>query len=727
VQRFGIQQERYDEFEYLCYLNIDDIFVQDYVNYHLHDIDPLFSGRLSSHLKFWSELSTPEWLQSFIETGVTVPFISLPPIIRKRNNRSVLQPDNADWVKGTIAEYLRFDFIEMVSEPPHCVLPLQVKETTSKKSLIFDMTAVNDYVQTAKFKLEGWETMFLYAMDADFGIKFDLKKFYHEIPLNPAFRKYFGFAYDIYGNGKLQYYVWKTLPYGYSRAPYIARQLIKPLIAKWRTIGANCVVFYDDGMCVAKDPVLLRRISLQMHCDIIRAGLVPGNKKCIWTPVKIIDWNGLRFDFHRKGIAVLPMRILKIHDNLNELLHNWPNVTFRDVSRCVGRIISMSPVFQGESTIFTKMLQTFVNIRHYKNLPWDAIICADYPPLFDDAKFELNYWQIRIETSNFRAFVQKLPEFLAWTDASDMAVAGLILHKSQIAAGHTLTIDSRLTYLVDNITRWQSVLDSSRFLPVLIGHDAQKREAHIMQRQLWPHEMKFDSNERELIAILHLVKNVPKMMTNTVITLHTDSHNAAIIISNGSNKPRLNAYARKIFTLCSELNITLNVVWIPRDLNKTADFLSRIPDLDNYSITNSGFDKICNDLGDWPDVDLFADAENAKTANYFSLFYEKMALGVNAYNYSWDMFHLCWLFPPVKQIARAFNYLLQCKGRAIFIIPQWKFMPFYVLFTRPSVQKYIKCKFVYDGGAILKAGRDLTSYFGPQFNGNLEVYLMDCM
>ena len=33
-------------------------------------------------------------------------------------------------------------------------MPLQVKETADKKSLIFDMSALNAFVQTGKFKLE---------------------------------------------------------------------------------------------------------------------------------------------------------------------------------------------------------------------------------------------------------------------------------------------------------------------------------------------------------------------------------------------------------------------------------------------------------------------------------------------------------------------------------------------------------------------------------------------
>jgi Reverse transcriptase (RNA-dependent DNA polymerase) len=346
-------------------------------------------------------------LLDFIRNGVQVPFKSPPPHIDKRNNKSVHIPENVSWVQETLTEYITYGFVERVQYKPQCVMPLQIKDTATTRSLIFDMTELNEFVQKAKFRLEGWETMYRYAVDANYAIKFDLKKFYHEIALHRDYVTYFGFEYDLDGTGDKQYFVWKTLPYGYSRAPYIARQLLKPLIAKWRLLGALCVIFYDDGMCVANCPYYLRKMSLQIQCDLLRAGLVPGYKKCEWFPVQIIDWNGLRFDFLARGISVLPLRILKIHDNLNEMIEHWPNVTYRDVSRCVGRIISLSPVYQGEVNIFTKMLQNFVNIRHYKNHMWDSVIAADFLPLFAEALFELRYRQRCLDKNNFRPFLDE--------------------------------------------------------------------------------------------------------------------------------------------------------------------------------------------------------------------------------------------------------------------------------------------------------------------------------
>jgi hypothetical protein len=51
------------------------------------------------------------------------------------------------WVRETLAEYIRYGFIEKVDTIPYCVMPLQVKTTSDKTALIYDMSVLNDYVE----------------------------------------------------------------------------------------------------------------------------------------------------------------------------------------------------------------------------------------------------------------------------------------------------------------------------------------------------------------------------------------------------------------------------------------------------------------------------------------------------------------------------------------------------------------------------------------------------
>jgi hypothetical protein len=197
-------------------------------------------------------LNTPDWLLDYIENGIKIPFEIEPPRMLFKNNSTVLDPQKIPEVRLILTEYLQCGFIEIVNYVPYCVLPLQLKESSDKIALIYDMSKLNDYVEKCKFKLESWPEMYDYATCSNYAVKFDLKKYYYQIDIHPDYVTYFGFCFE-YEEGKKSFFVWRTMPYGYTRAPYIARQLMKPLISIWRRLGAYTVVFYDDRMVVSDE------------------------------------------------------------------------------------------------------------------------------------------------------------------------------------------------------------------------------------------------------------------------------------------------------------------------------------------------------------------------------------------------------------------------------------------------------------------------------------------
>jgi Reverse transcriptase (RNA-dependent DNA polymerase) len=222
---------------------------------------------------------------------------------------------------------------------PHCVMPLQLKDNGSKKSLIYDMTQLNEYVQKGSFKLESWPEMFDYCTaGAEYVVKFDLKKFYHQIKLHLDETMYYGFTYKMKDTSKTSYFIWKTLPYGYTRAPYIAHSLMKPLIAMWCRLGGKVIVFYDDGMAVSNNRLELHKLAVQMQIDLLNAGLVPGVEKCTWVLARYIECNGLAFDFANKQLRILPKRIDKCMSLITDTITVFPNFSYRHVSRVVGSI-----------------------------------------------------------------------------------------------------------------------------------------------------------------------------------------------------------------------------------------------------------------------------------------------------------------------------------------------------------------------------------------------------
>lgn len=69
VRKFGLDESRYDDFSYLCYLDIENVYVQNYVEFQLGKADPVIKGRISAYEKLWKELGTPEWLLELLTSG----------------------------------------------------------------------------------------------------------------------------------------------------------------------------------------------------------------------------------------------------------------------------------------------------------------------------------------------------------------------------------------------------------------------------------------------------------------------------------------------------------------------------------------------------------------------------------------------------------------------------------------------------------------------------------
>jgi len=654
VAKFGIQEDRYEEFAYLQYLDVNDPFVENYVGFHMGTVEPIIKHRIRNHAQFWDEITSLPWLLEVIKSGIAIPFEKDPPRIMLANNKTAVQGDAVQWVRNTLIEYMRYGFVHKVDTVPYCVMPLQVKDTGGKMALIYDMSVLNDFVEKRKFKLEGWEEMFNYSASSKLAIKFDLKKFYHEIDIREDQKRYFGFMYQMEDGCDHTYFVWDTVPYGYTRAPYIAKSLMKPLVTRWRRLGIKIVVFYDDGMAVGADRAELKRAALQIQCDLLRAGLVPGIGKCIWIPTEKVAWNGLIFDFEGKKMAVMDHRISYIKQTLRELLLSWPKVTYRDLAKFLGQLNSMHPVLKGLATLHSKMIQIFVNIRHFNDYKWEGRIWADTQNLYELAYKELVFWNRNLDALNVRMFFEKVPNCCGWVDASGHAVGGVLVRLAQSGGVVPVTMDNWLldgAGLLPRIRNCASLQVGGREQgPTRVtDHDldpAVVKDMFVIHRNLTLLESVTDSNERELMAAVEMLTACGGLLRNGVFTLHFDNINAAIICEKGSSKFRLHFYALRIADLCAKYNIQLNPVWIPRCLNNAADKISKMLDYEDYQITDVFYQYCLQISGFIPNFDRFANNWNAKTPFFNSAVYCVGSSGVDAFRYHWGPPSKNWIFPP---------------------------------------------------------------------------------
>ena len=145
--------------------------------------------------------------------------------------------------------------------------------------------------------------------------------------------------------------------------------------------------------------------------------------------------------------------------------------------------------------------------------------------------------------------------------------------------------------------------------------------------------------------------------------------------------------ALDIFKLCLRNNVRLEVEWIPRSENEQADFVSRLIDTDDWSISEELFKILSQKWGPFT-IDCFACFYNKKLDRYFSRFWNPESSGVDAFTQDWSGEN-CLLVPPVVLISSVLKHIFLCKAKGTLVIPWWPSSVFWPLLW-PSYRQWIQ-------------------------------------
>lgn len=195
----------------------------------------MIKHNLKRNIGKWREIGTNPFILKVIESGYEIPFVSNPPTMCFRNNKSAIH--NVEFVSSEISDLLKYKRIIEVPFQPFVCSPLSVAENKNKKRLILDLSRLNKYVKYEKIKFEDWKTALDYFEKGFYCIKFDLKSGYHHIDIAEEYQNYLGFQWDN------KYYCFTVLPFGLSSAPFIFTKCLRPLVKFLRKKWYNdCIV-----------------------------------------------------------------------------------------------------------------------------------------------------------------------------------------------------------------------------------------------------------------------------------------------------------------------------------------------------------------------------------------------------------------------------------------------------------------------------------------------------
>ncbi|XP_071796296.1 uncharacterized protein [Asterias amurensis] len=248
-------------------------------------------------------------------------------------------------------------------------------------------------------------------------------------------------------------------------------------------------------------------------------------------------------------------------------------------------------------------------------------------------------------------------------------------------------------------------------------------EVHTAHK-LWTNTESVQSSTwRELEAIRFALLSFLPSIHASKLKLLTDSQCAAKIIESGSMKPNLNNLVVDIFNICLNNSIRIDVEWIPRAKNDQADFVSRILDTDDWSLSEKFFSLINARWGPFT-IDCFAISYNAKLPRFYSRFWNLGSSGVDAFAQNWHGENAL-LVPPVAVVASTLKHMHLCKCKGVIIFPWWPSQPFWPLLWS-QYRTWVKDLITEVGYLALKHGRNHNSLLGSNdFKGCVAAAYLD--
>ncbi len=171
-----------------------------------------------------------KWQENVLRNGLSLNFKKEPRKYREKNNLSAVK--QMDVLKDKVAEWVREGHVEKLAEPAWCTNPNPNPNTKC--------------VKDSHVKLDDLSLAEELIAKGNYMASFDLANQFFHVKLNPADRKFFGFALP-FGEGKSDFFQFTVMAYGYSPAVEVVTRLLKPVKAYLHQLDIKLSIFVDDG------------------------------------------------------------------------------------------------------------------------------------------------------------------------------------------------------------------------------------------------------------------------------------------------------------------------------------------------------------------------------------------------------------------------------------------------------------------------------------------------
>ena len=624
-----------------------------------HNCDHSVFGNLKKCMGFWQSIGASEYVLKIIEHGYFLSFVALPPPMHAHNLPSALA--HSRYVTQQVITLVAAGAVVPVTASDLIVIsPLGVvPKKNGKLRLILDLRYLNMFLAENHFAFEDLRIVPTLFSRGDFMFTFDLKDGYHHISIAERHRRYLGFAWQFHGETKFFHFA--ALPFGLKTAPFVFTKVLRPLVAHWRSEGIRMFMFLDDGTCAAHSEAEARRVAAQIRKDLVMAGWTINIEKSCFTPRQCIEALGHVVDTVSNCVTVTPARVARLKELIHSVKSAQGPIPVRHLAKLTGSLSSMWLALGCIVRLQTRALHCLISSASM--FSWQSLVT-----LSAEASKELEFWHTNFDHFHGQPIWCDSPRLLtlAWVDASDSGWGGFCLKSNAIIARGD----------------WP-----------------------------WAELSKLKSSTlRELLAARYTLTSLSKHIKGQQVCLNTDNQNVVSILCKGSSKPNLHEQAVAIFNTCLRLKTRLFVQWIPRSLNVSADYLSRIIDHDDWQVSPRVFAVFNKKWGPFS-VDRFASHLSTQLPVFNSKWWSPGCIGVDCFSQAWEE-HNNWCVPPPSLLGQLYHFLCKVPCHATVAMPCWPSAPWWPLWM-PKGQP---CHIIFD-----------MLYWSPAYADFYHVSMPKCL
>ncbi|XP_077111050.1 uncharacterized protein LOC143766927 [Ranitomeya variabilis] len=390
----------------------------------------------------------------------------------------------------------------------------------------------------------------------------DLRDVYYHVPIHPEFRKYIRFA--ISQDQQIVHYQFNSLPFGIASAPRVFTKIMTEAIIFIRLQGI-CIVPYLDDLLIVAPSISRLKSDLTKSLEILKSlGWIPNLEKSDLLPSKKKKFLGVLLDSELRRSFLPRERQLDLVQRVTAF-RTLKAPTLRHSMYILGSLtscIQMVPWAQAH----TRVLQTHVLAswdRQQSSL--SKRIC-----LPNHVRTSLTWWLHR----------RNLQRGVSW---------------DQVPL-KTLTSDA-------SQRGWGAIVDGTHF------------------QDRWPPDIRASSsNFRELKAVEEALKAASVLVQGHHVRIYSDNVTTVAYLRHqgGTKYKKLKTLASNNFFWAERHLLSISAVHLKGSANTQADFLSR-KDVHpgEWCLNQEVFLSLISKWG-IPEVDLFANSQNAKVQTYIS-------------------------------------------------------------------------------------------------------------